>query len=442
MQELDHDLFQQPDPSQGSAAGASVLTRLFKSLSASSQPDRAAAAAAPDVTWGLPRNEAMRHKLAPLLQRSVWLNDIQFLEDNVDDARTWHHFENDLAMVMGIPGGGAEARVRCCASCLLIRRGRTVQIWHTSTALPRVPVATYGAPCRCGRLRERLPQKKKKMKKRTKQNQKNLLQKLMRTVDQAANAEAEEHMWEDLIHIYEPLAQTCAAVGLHALAAVYYGACADAIARLPPRYVIDESSPANDAAPQLTAGRFLAMTVNQQATELISAGDYAAALQAAAFGRRVAEGELAAMARRRVPPGGAAKLARDRDDLWGLLSYNLSQTSCCVLELVNRHGLRSVGARTVTWEPATRSARGEKNILKRGADAALPLGPEVVRDFAAQALEAARGRHVDSYLQAAFTLGDIALSRYDLAEAMRVFSLVALVATHGQVRACTAVCTA
>lgn len=244
-------------------------------------------------------------------------------------------------------------------------------------------------------------------------------------------------MWEDLIHIYEPLAQTCAAAGLHSLSAIYYGACADAIARLPPRYVIDESSPANDTAPQLTAGRFLAMTVNQQATELISAGDYVAALQAASFGRRVAEGELAAMSRRRVPPGGAAKHARDGDDLAGLLSYNLSQTSCCVLELLNRHGLRSVDAPFATWEPAT---RGDRNVVALGHPVTLPLNPEIVRRYALEALAASRGRHVDSYLQAAFTLGDIALSRYDLAEGMRVFSLVALVAAHGQVRRLVACC--
>ena len=41
----------------------------------------------------------------------------------------------------------------------------------------------------------------------------------------AADADAPEEQAEDLLHVYEPLAQTCSAIGLHALAAVFYGLC-------------------------------------------------------------------------------------------------------------------------------------------------------------------------------------------------------------------------
>jgi hypothetical protein len=261
----------------------------------------------------------------------------------------------------------------------------------------------------------------------------------MRGDDLEADADDETHLWEDILHIYEALAQTCVALGLNPLSACYYGLCAHAISHLPPRYIIDESASGNENA--LTAGRFLAMTLNQQATELVTGGDYAAALEALHFSRSVVQREADAWRRRRVPPGGATKFQRDHDDLIGLLAYCLSQSSCCALELRNRHGLQELKVPTVTWEPDGHGvgapARGGKHKLQVAEPQTLKLSGNAAVEYAKEALEVARGCHIDSYLQAAFSLGDIALSRYDLAEAVRILSIVALVAAHGQVGART-----
>lgn len=86
----------------------------------------------------------------------------------------------------------------------------------------------------------------------------------MKSADPADDADDEEQLWEDLVHVYEPMAQTCAAAGLNASAALYYGLCVDAVTQLPPRFVIDETSLASDMAPRITAARFVPMMLNQQ----------------------------------------------------------------------------------------------------------------------------------------------------------------------------------
>jgi hypothetical protein len=53
----------------------------------------------------------VRKQMKPLLERCPWLSDIQHLEDTVDRKRTWQQFEDDLALVLGIHGGGAAVRV-------------------------------------------------------------------------------------------------------------------------------------------------------------------------------------------------------------------------------------------------------------------------------------------------------------------------------------------
>jgi hypothetical protein len=259
----------------------------------------------------------------------------------------------------------------------------------------------------------------------------------MRTVDPAADADDEMHLWEDILHIYESLAQTCVAAGLNPLAACYYGLCANAITHLPPRYIIDESPYDNETV--LTASRFLAMTLNQQATELVTAGDHTAALEVLRFSQSVVQREVDTLSSRRVPPGSAAKFQRDEDDLVGLLAYCLSQSSCCALELRNRRGLHELKVPTVTWEPPKSDGcdrgRRRRHTLQVGDPQTLQLAGGAAAEYARKALEAARGSHIDSVLQAAFSLGDVALSGYDLAEAMRILSIVALVAAHGQVNA-------
>jgi hypothetical protein len=262
---------------------------------------------------------------------------------------------------------------------------------------------------------------------------------LMRTAaDPAEDAEQEAQIWEDVVHIYEPLAQSCAAVGLNALAAVYYGLCVDAITHLPPQFVIDESSLANDTAPRITAARFVPMMLNQQATELTSAGDYAAALQTLCFSRATAELELASLCRRKPSSSQVARLQRDIDELHGIIAYCLSQCSSCVLELCSRLGMSELAMPDVSWLQANGQGRnGRCAVLVQKKPVVMPLNPEQARRFVCDALQLSRGKHIDSYLQAAFSLGDLALSRYDLDEAMRVFSLVALVSAHGQVSTAT-----
>ena len=250
----------------------------------------------------------------------------------------------------------------------------------------------------------------------------------------AADADAPEEQAEDLLHVYEPLAQTCSAIGLHALAAVFYGLCVHSVACLPPAFVIDESALANDTAPRITAARFVPMMLNQQANELTSAGDYAAALQALAFSRATATAELEATTRRAPSAAAAARLARDADELHGILAYCLSQCSACVLELCNRHGLSELAMPVVSWLPAEAAKRRRRcNITVKARSVVVPLSPAVAAQYVQEALSLARNVHIDSYLQSAFSLGDLALSRYDLDEAMRIFSLVALVSAHGQV---------
>jgi hypothetical protein len=76
--------------------------------------------------------------------------------------------------------------------------------------------------------------------------------------------------------------QACAALGLNASAALYYGAAVDALTQVPPDYVIDEGAATggnSGGAPRLTAARYVPMLLNMQATELVTAGDHAAALQ-------------------------------------------------------------------------------------------------------------------------------------------------------------------
>lgn len=112
--------------------------------------------------------------------------------------------------------------------------------------------------------------------------------------------------------------------------------------------------------------------------------------------------------------------------VFALLTCATAQLAATVLELRIRQGLTTYRVSVPQWPPQP----GRTDTLQ----VEIPSTFEYMNQLAWEAYRTARGRHVDSCLQALFVLGDIALVTYNLAEARRIFSLTGLAAADGAVQ--------
>lgn len=112
--------------------------------------------------------------------------------------------------------------------------------------------------------------------------------------------------------------------------------------------------------------------------------------------------------------------------VFALLTCATAQLAATVLELRIRQGLTTYRVSVPQWPPQP----GRVDTLQ----VEVPSTFEYMHQLAWEAYRTARGRHVDSCLQALFVLGDIALVTYNLAEARRIFSLTGLAAADGAVQ--------
>lgn len=140
----------------------------------------------------------------------------------------------------------------------------------------------------------------------------------------------------------------------------------------------------------------------------------------------------------------------DLNEARALLTYATAQLAATILELRSRYGIQYYYMEGPVWpqEAPRRPSAAAEDVWGP------PVGPpvmeftpvkisyEYMQQLTCEAVGVARGRHVDSSLQALFVLGDMALVTYNLPEAQRILSIVALAAADGQVRPCAACCAA
>jgi hypothetical protein len=116
----------------------------------------------------------------------------------------------------------------------------------------------------------------------------------------------------------------------------------------------------------------------------------------------------------------------DNGEARALLSYATAQMASTILELRNRCGVHDMLVEEPEWPVQQAGVRREELI-------SVNVSYEQMNELARAAVQVSHGKHIDSSLQASFVLGDISLVMYDLAEASRIFSIVALAAADGQV---------
>jgi hypothetical protein len=150
--------------------------------------------------------------------------------------------------------------------------------------------------------------------------------------------------------------------------------------------------------------------------------------------------ELSGLTQQRDAPAAGAPALRDSDlnEARALLTYATAQLAATILELRSRYGIQQYYVKGPIW-PQARGAAPDEAWEPPAGPPAMEVTPvaisyEYMQQLTREAVSIARGRHVDSSLQALFVLGDMALVTYNLPEAQRILSIVALAAADGQVR--------
>lgn len=156
MQELTKELLDRQTDTFEKRASAqpSLLWNLFAG--------RTAAAGAAAATAPTPRRP-QAVPLHKLVAKSSWLTDIKYLEEELEEERTWEQYENELATVLGVDGGRATLRVCPLLHTLLESPGRALLLCirsdcydaHIEVTLIRGVPSAAGDAARCGGRRRR-----------------------------------------------------------------------------------------------------------------------------------------------------------------------------------------------------------------------------------------------------------------------------------------------